>query len=29
LLKEGKEKIIRVEEFPTYDAVETEEEEIN
>jgi hypothetical protein len=29
LLNEGKEKIIRVEEFPTYDAVETEEEEIN
>jgi uncharacterized protein len=26
LLKEGKEKIIRVEEFPTYDAIETEEE---
>jgi uncharacterized protein len=29
LLKEGKEKIIRVEEFPTYDRIETEEEEIN
>jgi uncharacterized protein len=28
LLKEGKEKIIRVEEFPTYDAIETEEEEL-
>jgi uncharacterized protein len=28
LLKEGKEKVIRVEEFPTYDRIETEEEVI-